>query len=723
MKKFKYFICFSLAFICIIGFGGCFLNDLFNSVSITTPTITLDAEENTISWNWDYDAKKYILYDGNVELDTFETEETTPQIYSISIESYLTEYKEYNFKVTAYVSDTVNKTSNTIKFMYQDPSVEKNALYGNVVNGSEYAPQNLTYTSSTYNLSWDTVDGATKYYVCAIYSTDKIYSFETAETNANVFNYLSSDITVFRVASSLGGEDSYFSDDQLTINLNNIEDVYKKVFFFNGNFHDYYAKSSQEFISILYYSFIAKNETVDVRFSPEGLTDVMGSETYLTDSTIQNYINAITETCYYNFDYKKYSMYKYRFTFDFKNVYEPIETNSNSYTSGSVKHTTYQSNLLKPNYENFVFSGDREETYNDFASDKQIILVMCETSEELYWAVESGATPVFVANTCTAYKIYNNAKAVLRDIIKSGMGEYDKVLSLYDYIAYNSVYDFGAYYNSSSSSTNSTKYTCFYLESLLNNNTTKVAVCDGYSKTFSLLCNMENIDCYRVTGMANTTSGFGAHAWNKVKVNGSWYVADITWTEYTRTSGTTITGSNLTQSDYEILGHSYFLVNDDFVADNHYAYASAKDRARFVQDYNLSKFNAYFPAVYMNVQDNDSDEYYSYFEATYEVDNGLTGYVTKNRVISSIEDAKLLVKYLQANNVDNAEIIIPSTVDSSVVTDITDYLIDSRTSVIGTNTTDYTVYSIGDYSISSSTKSLSGTIYIFGKGTVDSVAA
>ncbi len=719
MKKLRYFICFSLVLLCGIGFAGCFLSDLFSSVSISTPKITLDASQNTISWVWDHDANSYILYDGETELETYTTDDTTTLNYSISIQEFLTEYKEYNFKVVAYLSEKVYKTSNTIKFLHQNPEIEKDAVYGSIVNGSELAPQNVYYDSLNYTLSWDLCDNATKYYVCAIYSTDKIYSFETTDTSVSVFNYLSSNITAFRVASNYGEEESYFSDNLVTVNLTETEDIYKEVFFFNGSFHDYYIESSQDFITVLYYSFVAKNPTINIMFSSQGLIDVMGYETYLNDTIIQEYINAITETCYYNFDYKKYSMYKYKCTFDFKSVYEPSITNPNSYKVNFVTHYTYQSNLIKPSYENYVFAGERDSEYNNFASDNKMIPVVCETSEELYWAVESGATPVFANDTCTAYTIYNNAKDVLRNIIKTDMTEYDKVLALYDYIAYNSVYDYGAYYNTTGSAFNSTKYNCFYLESILSDDTTKVAVCDGYSKTFSLLCNMEGIDCYRVIGLAVTGSNsYGAHAWNKVKVNNNWYVVDITWTEYTMSKAL----GPFSQNDYEVLGHTYFLVNDNYVADNHYAYANESDRNRFIASNGYNTFAKYFPTVYMQVREYESEEYSSYFEQELQYDNGVTGYVTVDRVITSLDEIKEFVEYLksQPTEIDNAEIIIPSSVSQSIIESITNYLIDSRSSSGFTNKTGYTVYQIGDYSISSGTKSLSGTIYVFGKGTIDS---
>ena len=58
---------------------------------------------------------------------------------------------------------------------------------------------------------------------------------------------------------------------------------------------------------------------------------------------------------------------------------------------------------------------------------------------------------------------------------------------------------------------------------------------------------MEGIECVRVTGK-KLESGV-AHAWNKVKLGGRWYIIDVT-------SGGTLTG------DEEVLSYVYFMMTD-----------------------------------------------------------------------------------------------------------------------------------------------------------------
>ena len=56
------------------------------------------------------------------------------------------------------------------------------------------------------------------------------------------------------------------------------------------------------------------------------------------------------------------------------------------------------------------------------------------------------------------------------------------------------------------------------------------AACEGYSKAMLMLLEMRGIDAYIVTGNAVNSLGVGGgHAWNKVKIDGSWYHLDATW--------------------------------------------------------------------------------------------------------------------------------------------------------------------------------------------------
>ena len=83
---------------------------------------------------------------------------------------------------------------------------------------------------------------------------------------------------------------------------------------------------------------------------------------------------------------------------------------------------------------------------------------------------------------------------------------------------------------------------------------------------------MLGIDCVRIVGDAQTSSGTGGHAWNKVLIDvnpndnipAQYYLVDITWAEVLTPGEHSYTEETLT--------HSYFGLSDDDVKDTHFAY-------------------------------------------------------------------------------------------------------------------------------------------------------
>ncbi len=82
-----------------------------------------------------------------------------------------------------------------------------------------------------------------------------------------------------------------------------------------------------------------------------------------------------------------------------------------------------------------------------------------------------------------------------------------------------------------------------------------VAVCDGYSKAYDLLCYLAGVPCIRVGG----TSENGLHSWNMVKADGAWYHVDVTWDDSVMANGP---GQWRPRWDY-------FLVSDSTIGRDH----------------------------------------------------------------------------------------------------------------------------------------------------------
>lgn len=56
-------------------------------------------------------------------------------------------------------------------------------------------------------------------------------------------------------------------------------------------------------------------------------------------------------------------------------------------------------------------------------------------------------------------------------------------------------------------------------------------VCEGYAKSFHLLSNYAGLESIYGVGWSGSDSNGGGHAWNLIKINGSWYNIDLTWND------------------------------------------------------------------------------------------------------------------------------------------------------------------------------------------------
>ena len=95
----------------------------------------------------------------------------------------------------------------------------------------------------------------------------------------------------------------------------------------------------------------------------------------------------------------------------------------------------------------------------------------------------------------------------------------------------------------------------------------RVAVCDGYARLFSTLCNYAGIKSEIITGYARTGYGrsdkfISNHSWNAVQIDSTWHLLDATWA-----SGYITYGSNNFVPAYN---NQYFLSPpEDFIRDHY----------------------------------------------------------------------------------------------------------------------------------------------------------
>ena len=155
------------------------------------------------------------------------------------------------------------------------------------------------------------------------------------------------------------------------------------------------------------------------------------------------------------------------------------------------------------------------------------------------------------------------AKAVVGQIVKSSMSDYECVKAIHDYLIKNVNYDVNSIENGSIDENNHPSHTA---EGALCNN---LAVCDGYAKAFELMCAEAGIYAYMMYGEGINEDGTKeSHAWNVVKVNGEWYQVDCTWDD-------PIIGGEVVTDGTNII-YMYFLLTDnemytDHIVDNEYS--------------------------------------------------------------------------------------------------------------------------------------------------------
>ena len=110
---------------------------------------------------------------------------------------------------------------------------------------------------------------------------------------------------------------------------------------------------------------------------------------------------------------------------------------------------------------------------------------------------------------------------LLKTLDLSGKTDYQKIKAIYDYICSNITYDYDNLYDDSYTLKHSS------YAALIN----KKAVCQGYASLFYRLALEAGIDARVISGDSS-----GPHAWNIVKIEGSYYNLDSTWdagnTEY-----------------------------------------------------------------------------------------------------------------------------------------------------------------------------------------------
>lgn len=152
---------------------------------------------------------------------------------------------------------------------------------------------------------------------------------------------------------------------------------------------------------------------------------------------------------------------------------------------------------------------------------------------------------------------------VTGEIIDDSMSELEKETAINEYLCQNARYDDEALDNAEKNDfmyVDEAFYDSFTAYGILMDG---VGVCAGYAAAFKLLADAAGIESIVVTGYLD---GSLPHAWNKVKIDGEWYIVDAT------------------NNDNDLIENALFNLSDTA------AYGTLVEDERFAMDGNLSDY-------------------------------------------------------------------------------------------------------------------------------------
>ena len=193
----------------------------------------------------------------------------------------------------------------------------------------------------------------------------------------------------------------------------------------------------------------------------------------------------------------------------------------------------YYQDILDEHNE-FVAESIDESIQAKLDEEDRIMLIVDERIDigTLDTAVNFAAYPLpgYEPTTAKGKAVAKVAKEFKEKYIKPGMNDFEKEMTIIQYICATNEYDYEEYQKilekkanpASKVKINQDVYTAY--GALVNHK----SVCAGYADAFSVLCEVSELESARISGPTKE-DGDGPHAWNMVKINGDWYLVDTTW--------------------------------------------------------------------------------------------------------------------------------------------------------------------------------------------------
>lgn len=203
-----------------------------------------------------------------------------------------------------------------------------------------------------------------------------------------------------------------------------------------------------------------------------------------------------------------------------------------------------------------ILSSTRDETFDDFFIDSVTDTYAVTTSDQLYYVLEQGYRPIFDEPGTPAEAMYLAARDVLREIVDDSMTEIEKLEAIYQYLVFEVTYDNALLDKLVQNEDNIHRYNGFYLEGIFVDGR---AVCDGFSKAFTVMGRIEGLEIIRVIGKPADPTNTVLHAWNKVNLDGDWHVIDAT------------SANLIINQTYEVFTYKFFLITDQQMEEHYLA--------------------------------------------------------------------------------------------------------------------------------------------------------
>jgi len=449
------------------------------------------------------------------------------------------------------------------------------------------ANNHITNDSSVYTLSIPPVQDAVHYKV--YFDNDPTPVIDGASTEVDITNYLTADgsYPVTYVAYDENGDVLFSTSYTYNYKAQSAADFMRWSYFMYGNNYTHYITSYNDLQMLVWHTLLYQQN--NVRFYVDSSLSSL-SYSKITD-TVNNliYNKDNSPVCYPEYDGLLYNVsvsfeggnvarltnFKYYLTQDHTVSTAAATANDLKKVAvpkNKVSLVQFRQNSFDPTKDT-TFNVAYETTDKDTAvngvydrnfpiDDSGLQEVPVYNTEQLCMVVQYGAKPIFPVAGSVAETVYDNAREVLAQINSDNLSDYQKVLNIYRYLCENVTYDHVIFnymdYISNYSVYSFGNLSAFYLEGIFYNMNSQVAVCDSIAKAFALMCNIEGIPASKINGVVGSGQNSGQHAWDKVKINGNWYVADCTWGMATYNDG----GEDAYGYDIlaEYLSHSYFLV-------------------------------------------------------------------------------------------------------------------------------------------------------------------